>query len=253
MIGPESVTRIAVTRAPGGGRVSARVSAAGPVERPVIRPMLVRADAQGASVSLVPEGALLLAGDAVRIEVHVGPGVCLELMEPAGTVAYPMHGSQARWDVHVELGPDATLIWAGEPFVVAEGASVIRRTQVSMQRGARLALREVVVLGRHDEGAGSLEQDLDVVGPEGASVLRETLHLGPGASRLLTGGLRAITTVLLVGARLPDSGDGTHLDLEAEGTMVRGLAQACHRAMVAASWHSARALARAPERAIAAR
>lgn len=243
---PASVTRVAVTRPPGGGRVRARLSASGPVERPVVRPMLVDSDDRHAVVSLVPEGALLLAGDSVRIEVHVGADASLELLEPAGTVAYPMAGNNAHWEVRIELGPAAALAWAGEPFVVAEGASVIRRTRVSMDLGARLALREVVVLGRHGEGPGALEQELDVAGPDGAPMLRESLHVGPSSSRLLTGGARAIASVLLLGECLPDTGEGTRLELDAGGTMVRGLASECHRALPVASWGAARGMALAP-------
>jgi urease accessory protein len=243
MNGQDSVTRVAVARPPGGGRASVRLSASGPVERPVIRPMLVQSDDRGAEVSLVPEGALLLAGDSIRIEVRVAAGATLELLEPAGTVAYPMAGSRAHWEVDVQLEPAATLVWAGEPFVVAEGASVIRRTRVSMAEGARVALREVAVLGRHGEAPGDLHQDLDVVRPGGSPLLRESLQVGPASSRLQTGGARAIATVLLLGERLPETGEGARLELDAHGTMVRGLASQSHRAVPAASWKAARSLA----------
>lgn len=244
-----SLTRVEVVRPDGGGRVSVRLSASGPVERPVVRAILVGSDEHHAAVSLVPDGALLLAGDAVSLDIRVGPGARLELLEPAGTVAYPMAGGQARssgqarWDVRIALAPAATLIWAGEPFVIAQGACVVRRTTVSMAWGARLALREVVVLGRHGEGPGHLRQELDVTGPDAVPVLRESLTLGPDSSRLLIGGARVISTVLLLGDRLPDAGDGTRLDLDFAGTMVRGLAREAHLAEPATSWATARKLA----------
>lgn len=240
MTAPASITSVAVTRPTDGGPVSVRLSASGPVERPVVRPMLIDTQDGGAVVSLVPEGALLLAGDSLWLDIEVGAGACLELLEPAGTVAYPMSGGHARWEVRIRLGPGAGLIWAGEPFVVAEGASVIRRTHVSMSAGACLALREVVVLGRHGEGPGELEQELDVVEPGGLPVLRESLHLGPDSNRLLIGGARAISTVLLLGERLPDAGEGTRLELDTRGTLVRGLAMESHRAVPTASWAAAR-------------
>jgi urease accessory protein len=151
-----------------------------------------------------------------------------------------MSGGQARWDVRIVLGAGAALTWAGEPFVVAEGASVRRRVSVAMDPGARLALREVVVLGRHGEGAGVLRQETDVTGPDGVPVLRESLTIGPDASIWLAGGARALSTVMLLGERLPETGEGTRLDLEAEGTVVRGLAGQAHHAVLARSWAQAR-------------
>ena len=55
----------------------------------------------GVRVALVPEQALLLAGDHVTVAVRVGSGQRLEIVEPGGTVAYAMRGGQARWDVQI--------------------------------------------------------------------------------------------------------------------------------------------------------
>src|SRR6266508_2380981 len=102
-------------------------------------------------VALVAAGALLLAGDQVRIEVVARGNVRVEIVELAGTVAYAMRGGSARWDVDVELSEGATLSWHGEPFVVAEGAEVDRSTSIRLGAGSRAALRESLVLGRHGE------------------------------------------------------------------------------------------------------
>ena len=45
-----------------------------------------------ARVALVPEQAVLLAGDHVTVSVRVGAGAALEIVEPGGTVAYAMRG-----------------------------------------------------------------------------------------------------------------------------------------------------------------
>ena len=76
------------------------------------------------------------------------PGGSLEIVEPGGTVAYAMRGRSARWDVTVEVDAGGTLVWHGEPFVVAEGADVTRTTSVELAAGASVSLRETLVLGR---------------------------------------------------------------------------------------------------------
>ena len=238
-----SRSRVQVTRPPGGGRASVSMGVASAGDRPVIRPVLMASDDAGAKVSLMPEGALLLSGDAIAIDVFVGAGARLELVEPGGTVAYAMDGGCASWDVTIELAPAATLVWAGEPFVVAEGASVRRSTTIRLGTSAALAWRETLVLGRHGERPGSLHQTLDVTGHGDVPVLREQLDLGPDSSPLLVGGARAIGSVLVLGHRLPaDAGEppGARFELEAEGTILRQLAAAAHLAPSAASWSAAR-------------
>lgn len=239
-----SRTQVGVARSAHGGRAVVSMSALGPPDRPVISPMLLSADDKGARVSLVPQGALLLAGDAVSIEVTVGPGAHLELVEPGGTVAYAMDGGWASWQVRINLASMSTLIWAGEPFVVAHGSDVDRRTSITLGWGARLALRETLVLGRHGERAGTLRQELNVSGPNDVPVLNENLDIGPSSSRLVLGGSRVVASVLMLGRRLPQSGEGTHLDLEAEGTMIRALAADAHLANPVRAWAEARRLVR---------
>jgi urease accessory protein len=219
------------------------MSAAKSTDRPVIRPMLMASDEAGATVSLMPEGALLLAGDAIEIDVFVGPGARLELVEPAGTVAYAMDGSRASWHVTIELAPASRLVWAGEPFVVAEGANVDRSTSVRMDVGASMAWREILVLGRHGERSGSLHQALTVTGHQDVPVLHEQMELGPDSSHLLLGGARAIGSVLVLGRRLPaevNAGSGTRFELESDGTLVRHLATDAHLATAAGMWSAAR-------------
>lgn len=242
---PEALgrTRVQVTRPAAGGRAHVVMGTDGPSNRPVVRPMLIASDVAGAVVSLVPDGALLLAGDAISIDVHVGPGARLELIEPAGTVAYAMDGGRAAWDVTITLAAAATLLWAGEPFVVSEGATVDRSTTIRCGIGSSVAWRETLVLGRHGEHPGTLKQELTVLGHGDGPLLRETLEVGPASHHLLLGGARAMNTVLVLGRRLTAdlaTGSGTRLDLESDGTLVRHLALEAHRAMSAKTWRAAR-------------
>jgi urease accessory protein len=140
----------------------------------------------GVRVALVPEQAVLLAGDRVTVAVRVGAGQRLEIVEPGGTVAYAMRGGQARWDVRVVVEEGGSLVWHGEPFVVAQGADVLRSTTVDLAPGACLQLRETLVLGRSGEGPGRLVSRTDVH-RDGVPVLVEELDssLGLGRHRVL--------------------------------------------------------------------
>jgi len=234
-----SRTEVSVARPPGGGRATVSFAVSGATDRPHVRPMLLASDEAGARVSLVPEGALLLAGDAVSLHIAVGAGARLELLEPAGTVAYAMHGGSAVWDVTIELEPAASLVWAGEPFVVSAGADVTRRTTIRMGWDAMLAMRETLVLGRHGEVPGRLSQHLTVTGQNGAPMLSESLDVGPESSPLLLGGARIMGSVLTLGYRTPRATDApsiTHLDLDGLGTVSRALAHQVHHLPLDAAW-----------------
>lgn len=214
-----------------GDRVRVRHSVEGP--GPLVRPVLLASSTAGARVCLVPEGALLLAGDAIGIRVDVGPGVHLELVEPGGTVAYDMRGGSARWDVHVTLGAGASLVWHGEPFVVSAGARVTRRTTIEVADHARLALRETLVLGRHQEQGGTVRQLTTVAGPGGVPLLVEDLALSPGTD--LLGGRRALGQVLALG--VPPPADA--FVLETGGSLTRRLGDHAHQVQPEGPWHSA--------------
>jgi urease accessory protein len=228
-------TEVRVERAE--GRVRVRTSATGSAQSPLIRPMLLSSDQSTARVSLVPEGALLLAGDAVAIDVYVGPGALLDLQEPAGTVAYDMRGDRATWDVRITLAEGGALIWGGEPFVVSGGADVRRRTVITLGEGARLALRETVVLGRHGEVPGRLRQVLEITDDTGAPLLVEALDLDPVTAPALLGPHRVIGSELLIGLGNEWSGaPGTRFELDRGGLLLRRLTDAAHTAHDRAIW-----------------
>jgi urease accessory protein len=234
-------TRIRVDAASGG---RARVLAAtdGGSGGPSVRSVILDSGPGYARVALVPDGALLLDDDAIEIDVRVGSGVRLDLVEPAGTVAYDMRGGKATWDVVIELEPGARLAWAGEPFVLSAGARVRRRTDVTLGAGARLAVREVLVLGRHHERIGELEQTWTARGPDGAEILVEQLTLGDSAHRPgILGGNRVIGSVVALGIDVSSGvAPGDRLDLDEGGTVWRRLAREAHRAVPEEAWRAAR-------------
>jgi len=234
-------TRIRVSADPDGGRCRVRTAMTGSDPSvPMVRPMVLHHDAHTARVSLVPEGALLLSGDAIEIDVTVDPGARLELVEPGGTVAFDMRGGRARWDVRIRLGNDAVLTWAGEPFVVAAGADVTRSLDMRLGRGASLAMRETLVLGRYGEWPGRVRQHTQAA-LVGVPVLVEDLPLDATTAPGLLGGHRVVCSVLLLGRELPTDAVATvdRYDLDTGGHLWRRLGTQAHEAGLPDAWAAA--------------
>lgn len=222
-----------------------------------LSPRLLSCDDAGARVALVATGALLLAGDAVRIDVHVGPGAWLHVVETSGTVAYDARGGSASWDVTIEVEAGGTLVWEGLPFVVAAGADVARGTTAVLAHGATLLLRETLVLGRTGEVGGDLRSRTRC-SLAGRPAFVDDLRLD--ASRTAPGILgdeRVLDSILCLGTRPPASAPSSgraHLDLDVPGALLRSLGRDAHVGSLDAVWvrwlahlAGAGALARSPD------
>jgi urease accessory protein len=178
-------------------------------------------------IALVAAGALLLAGDQVRIEIVVSGPVRVEIVETAGTVAYGMRGASARWDVDIRLADQASLHWYGEPFVVSAGATVTRSTAVRMENGCTAEIRESLVLGRHGEVGGTLHT-MTRAWIDDELTLAEDLDLSADARSgwAVMHKARCLDTVTALGFRLPD--DAQTLQLEGCGSIARRLVHEQH-------------------------
>lgn len=172
----------------------------------VMRTMTLGARGPSLHLALVPERALLLAGDDVALDVTVGDGVHLHLVETAGTVAYDMRGGAARWEVRATVGDGAGLVHEALPWVSAQGSAVQRSLDLGLAGSASALLRETLVLGRHGEHPGVLRsrtrvhrdgnpvlvEDLDATGLAPSRVLDAVYAFGipsepvPGVTRLVT-------------------------------------------------------------------
>ena len=181
-----------------------------------------------ARIGLVASEALLLGGDDVRIDVRVGPGAHLELVEMAGVVAYHGRGRAASWSVHVRVAENATLTWHSEPFVISDGAEVTRSTTVDLGPMATALLRETLVFGRAGENGGSLHTRTRV-STCGGPMLAEDLALDP-AHRAAVGILggpsgvaRVVDSIQVLGRRAPrtQAAQVTWLDLDQPGAIIR--------------------------------
>ncbi|MGS0683738.1 urease accessory protein UreD [Nakamurella sp. GG22] len=214
------MTLIRVRAAPGRARLTITD---GPIGARVIT-----TDDTGARVGLVATEALLLGGDHIEIEVDVGPGAWLELVETAGTVAYDAEGRASSWTVRIRIGDGGRLFWAGEPFVVSHGANVRRSTTIELGIDAVACLRETLVLGRTGEVGGALESTLSVR-QNGTLLMAEHLDLTGIDERVLpgiVGDARVLDTVSLLGMGAPQEPElaaGNRFDLDGPGAVARWL------------------------------
>jgi urease accessory protein len=178
-------------------------------------------------VALVAAGALLLAGDEVRIEIVVEGPVRVEIVETAGTVAYAMRGGSARWDVDIRLTDGASLQWYAEPFVISAGADVTRTTTARLAGGCTARLRESLVLGRYGEVGGTLRTTTRAW-IDDELLLAEDLDLSPETRTgwAILGPARCLDTITALGFRLPDTPQT--LQLEGPGSIARQLLQEQH-------------------------
>ena len=211
-----------------GGVARAEVLSAGEF----LRPRLLGIEGAHVRIALVGVCATLLAGDDLRVEVRVGPGVHLELVEPAGLVAYDARGGHQRWaaDVHVATG--GSLVWAAAPMVVAGGADVHRSTVLDLDEGARVLVSETLVLGRTGEEGGALRSTLRCA-LDRRDLLVEDLDLRAPALRSAPGILgdrRVLGTVALLGARPADLSSPPETALARPGAIARALAGHAHEA-----------------------
>jgi urease accessory protein len=186
-------TRVAVTRR--GGRQHLHLVGG------LLRPQVVLDRPDHAQIGLVATTALLLGGDQVEVEVRVGPEASLELFDVAGTVAYHGRGQSASWRVAIVVENGACLTYCGAPFVVSDGADVVRTLELGLDPTARVRLRETVVLGRSGQLGGRLRSRTAItVG--GRPALLEDQLLDPSGIRMSPGMLgshRVIDTVVAVG------------------------------------------------------
>jgi urease accessory protein len=202
-----------------------------------------------ARVALVGIAMMMLAGDDVRIDVSVGEGVTLEVIEPAALVAHRSDGRPCSWSMTVTVGAGGGFCYDGAPLVAADGSDIARSMDVALGSNARVLLRETIVLGRAGE-RGGLVRATTSVGDDDGELFTETLDAGSECSRLpgILGGARVVDSVIAVGwnpRAQPIEAGLTVLDLESPGRIIRALAEdtaATGRSMSAAytSWRDER-------------
>lgn len=183
-------------------------------------------------IALVGTRMSLLGGDAVELLLRVGAGVTLEIIEPAGMVAYNARGQASSWHTRVHIEAGASLIWHGCPFVAAQGSNASRLTELSLAADARVLLRETLVLGRSGETDVQVRNRLSVL-QEGREILIDDLAINTHNRHLpgIVGSAKVVSSVLAAGWRpRGDVADPRRFDLEQPAAVYRALSQAAHEA-----------------------
>ena len=155
-----------------------------------------------ARVSLAAGAAGPAGGDDLHLSIDVGPGAALVLRTVAATLVLPgPHGQPSRSEIAVRVAANGVFVWLPGPVIAAQGCNHHVVTQVTLEAGARLLLREELLLGRHAEQPGAIRQRLRVC-LDDRPLHDQELAVGPGAGGwdgpALTGGRRALGSLLVV-------------------------------------------------------
>lgn len=197
MIASAAVT--AVDDGRGGTRLAEMRSAA---------PLVLRPTPGG--LYLVGGAAGPIGGDQLRLRIDIGPGANLTIRTATASVALPgRSGRSSDLEVHATVAAGGSLRWLPEPAVAAGRCHHRLRSRISVGADASLVWRDELVLGRHGEDPGDYMSRISV-DVESRVVLRQELAVGgahPGwQGPAITGGYRAVGSVVLVDPRLDPRG-----------------------------------------------
>ncbi|MEU1629289.1 urease accessory protein UreD [Streptomyces sp. NPDC020096] len=216
------MTAVALTLGPApasGVRAAARIVAApdgrGGTALPVLDgagPLALRrtraVEPGAAQITVVGAMSAPLGGDRLSLDTRVRAGARLAVGSAAATVSLPGRcGRRATYDVRLTVETDAELRWLPEPLIAAAGSDLAMTTRVDLAEGARLMLREELVLGRAGEQPGRLVSRV-TVRLDGRALLDQELALGPGApgwsGPAVLDRYRAVGQLLVVDPRFRD-------------------------------------------------
>lgn len=184
-------------------------------------------------VYLVGAAAAPLDGDHITIDLDIAPGTSLTVRTVAATMAWPSRGGAlpSLMEITAKVGDGALLQWLPEPLVPVRRCRHELRTTVQVAPTARLVWREEVILGRANEGPGTLRSRTRIE-RGGLPLLHQELEIDGTRNALhraasVLAGSRATGSVLVVGPGAPDhhatiSSDelrGAVLELEGGGRL----------------------------------
>jgi urease accessory protein len=152
---------------------------------------------------LVGSAAGPLPGDRVGLQLRLGIRARARLTSTGASLAQG-NGGYGRLSSYVELAEDAELIAEPAPVIACAGSSVEVRLDLRLAATSTIRWRELLVLGRHDEPAGSAVLDWRM-DRAGWPVLRQRLELADPAllswPGLLAGG-RVLAAALISGPEI---------------------------------------------------
>ncbi len=195
-------------RVTASAEIVAELGPGGSTQLPLLRsqaPLALRRTPE--AVYVVGAAAGPLGGDQLSLRITVRAGASLCLRTVAASVALPgLDDAESVLTVTATVEPGGTLEYLPEPVVVAEGARHATEIRVTLAEGARLILREELILGRHGEQGGAYRGSLRA-DYAGRPLLRQSLVVSgtdPAArGPAILSGHRACGTLLRVGPGLP--------------------------------------------------
>lgn len=177
-----------------------------------------------------------VGGDRLELDVEVGAGSTLVLSDVSPTLLLPGPGGErSTTRTRITVGPGGTLVWTPEPVIAAAGSHHLNDIGIDLAEGARLLMRDELVLGRHAEAPGTVHQRVRVR-YGGRPLHHQDLGLGDRVpewrSPAVAHGLPAVGSVLVVdparhhGDPCADAMTGTTavLPLSGPGVLISGLA-----------------------------
>ncbi|HEY5846900.1 MAG TPA: urease accessory protein UreD [Microlunatus sp.] len=160
----------------------------------------VQGDRDAVRIALTAGAAGPVGGDQLDLTVHVGCGSTLVLSEISHTLLLPSHdNATSTTTFHVIVEAGATLIWLPEPIIAAHRCDHINTVDITLAEGARLMVREELLLGRHLEPSGRLRQRTRVTADQ-QPLFHQDLQLGDQSSRTpaVAANYRAVGSILVV-------------------------------------------------------
>ncbi|WP_197508306.1 urease accessory protein UreD [Mycobacterium sp. E802] len=138
--------------------------------------------AGAARVSVAAAAAGPVGGDRFTFDIDVGPDSALVLADVSATLLLPgPYGDCSHTTTQVRVGDGATLVWLPEPIIAAAHCNHVNDLRIDLAPTARLLLREELILGRHGEQPGTIEQRLKIR-RGGRPLFHQDLHIGPDAT-----------------------------------------------------------------------
>lgn len=179
-----------------------------------------------ALVHLVSSVTSPLGGDSLELTVEVGPGASLDLRGVAATLMLPGPTGLPSSSV-VRFSVEGSVRYLPEPTVVTARACHTAVVEAELDSHAELSLREVLVLGRAGETAGTLSTSVRATRC-GKPLLHQQLVVGSPLDSSSAGlaGRRVVGTSLMLDAvsRASDGGEWWNVvPLAAGGSLATAL------------------------------
>jgi urease accessory protein len=171
----------------------------------------------GHELILVSSAATFLEDDRLSIELVLGAGSSLTVRSTGAQLAFPCLGpGSSALDVHVTIGPGASLVWRPEPLVACAGCRHTSAARVELADAtSRVLWWDELVLGRTGEAVAGIDLTARLrIDRAGRAVLRDGVRTA--ASEALGGAVFGNARFL---ATVVDSGWGVLDSDSAPGSM----------------------------------